>query len=170
MRRNNRQDNGPYNLFAEAEITVEFFDCDPLQIVWHGNYFNYFEIGRRKLLEKIGYDYTEMKKTGYAFPVVEASAKYCGPLQFKDRALIRAILVEYENRLKIKYEIRNIQTGFITTRGVTTQMAYNMTTNESCFVCPQILLEKVETIVNVSHAPITRNALGMQDISSSLPS
>ena len=141
------RDNGPYGIFAEAEITVEFFDCDPMKVVWHGNYLNYFEIGRRKLLEKIGYDYTDMEKSGYAFPVVEASVKYCGYLQFKDRALVKAVLEEYENRLKIKYEIRNAQTGLITTKGVTTQMAYNMITNDSCFVCPQILYEKVEALI-----------------------
>ena len=142
-----RLDNGPCNIFAEAEITVEFFDCDPLQVVWHGNYLNYFEVGRRKLLEKIGYDYYEMEESGFSFPVIEASVKYCGALRFKDRAVVKAILVEYENCLKIKYEIRNAQTGLLTTKGTVTHMALNMKTNESCFVCPQILLDKVEAVI-----------------------
>ena len=30
-----REDNGPYGIFAEAEIFVEFFDLDPMQVVWH---------------------------------------------------------------------------------------------------------------------------------------
>ena len=141
------QDNGPYNIFTESEITVEFYDCDPLKVVWHGNYLNYFEVGRRKLLEKIGYDYYEMEKTGYAFPVIEVSVKYCGALRFKDRAVIKAVLVEYENCLKIKYEIRNAQTGLVTTKGVVTQMALNTKTNESCFVCPQIFIDKVEAVI-----------------------
>jgi len=142
-----KTDNGPYHFFAEAEITVEFYDLDPMRIVWHGNYINYFEIGRRMLLEKLGCDYYEMEKTGYAFPVIEVSAKYLDSLRFKDRAIVKAILVEYENRLRIKYEIRNAQTGVITTKGVSTQMAYNMKTNDSCFVCPQILLERVEAAI-----------------------
>jgi acyl-CoA thioester hydrolase len=134
-------------IYAEAEITVEFFDCDPLKVVWHGNYFNYFEIGRRMLLEKIGYDYNEMEKTGYAFPVIEVSAKFLGSLRFRDRARVKAILEEYENRLRIKYEIRNVQTGVLTTKGVSTQMAFDMKTNDSCFVCPQILIDKVEACI-----------------------
>ena len=141
------QDNGPYGIYAEAEITVEFFHCDPLQVVWHGNYINFFELGRRMLLEKIGYDYSEMKRTGYAFPVIEVSAKYLGSLRFKDRALVKAILVEYENRLRMKFEIRNAQTGVLTTKGLSTQMAYNMMTNDSCFVCPQVLIDKVENFI-----------------------
>jgi len=143
----NHQDNGPYNIFTEAEISVEFFDCDPMKVVWHGNYLNYFEIGRRKLLEKIGYDYDDMEKSGYAFPIIEASAKYIGFLQYKDRVMIKAVLVEYENRLRIKFEIRNIRTGLVTTKGLTTQMAVNMNTQESCFACPQILIEKIEAII-----------------------
>ena len=142
-----RQNNGPHTIFAEAEITVEFYDCDPMNIVWHGNYLNYFEVGRRMLLEKIGYDYFEMEKSGYAFPVIEASVKFISPLRFRDRALVKAVLVEYENCLRIKYEIRNVQSGLVTTKGVTTQMAYDMKTNESCFVCPRILIEKVEAII-----------------------
>ena len=141
-----REDNGPYDLFAEAEITVEFYDLDPMQVVWHGNYINYFEIGRRALLEKIGYSYNEMKESGYAFPVIEISAKYLGSLRFRDRARVKAVLLEYENRLKIKYEIHNIQTGLLTTKGVSTQMAYDIKAGDSCFVCPKILADKVEAL------------------------
>jgi acyl-CoA thioester hydrolase len=142
-----RHDNGPYGIFAEAEITVEFFDCDPLKVVWHGNYFNYFEVGRRVLLEKIGYGYDEMERTGYSFPVIDASAKFLGSLRFRDRARVKAILEEYENRLRIKYEIRNIQNDILTTKGVSTQMAIDMRTYESCFVCPQVFIDKVEAFI-----------------------
>jgi acyl-CoA thioester hydrolase len=142
-----RQDNGPYGIYAEADITVEFFHCDPLKVVWHGNYLNYFEVGRRMLLEKLGYDYDEMEKTGYAFPVIEVSAKYLGSLRFKDRARVKAILEEYENRLRIKYEIRNVQTGVLTTKGISTQMAVDMRINDSCFVCPQVFIDKVEAFI-----------------------
>jgi len=142
-----RQDNGPYGIFAETEISVEFFDCDPLRVVWHGNYFNYFEIGRRALLEKIGYGYEMMEKTGYAFLVIEASAKFLGSLRFKDRAIVKAILEEYENRLRVKFEIRNAETGLLTTKGLSTQMAIDMRTGESCFVCPKVLTDKIEAYI-----------------------
>ena len=142
-----KENNGPYNLYAEAEINVEFFDLDPMQVVWHGNYINYFEVGRRALLEKIGYSYDEMEKSGFAFPVIEVSAKYLGPLRIRDRARVKAVLMEYENRLLIRYEIRNAQTGLLTTKGSSTQMAFDIRTNESCFVCPQILTDKVESLI-----------------------
>ena len=142
-----KEDNGPYNIYAEAERTVEFFDLDPMQVVWHGNYINYFELGRRALLEKINYGYDEMEKSGYAFPVIEVSAKYISSLRLKDRARIKAVLMEYENRLLIRYEIRNAQTGVLTTKGSSTQMAYDIKNRESCFVCPPILVTKVEAFI-----------------------
>jgi len=118
-----------------------------LRIVWHGNYLNYFEVGRRALLEKIGYSYDEMEKSGYAFPVIEISAKYLSSLRFKDRARVKAVLMEYENRLLIRYEIRNSQTGVLATKGVSAQMAFDIKKNDSCFVCPQILIDKVEALI-----------------------
>ena len=142
-----RGDNGPYNIFAEAEITVEFYDLDPMQVVWHGNYINYFETGRRVLLEKIGYSHNEMEQSGYLFPVIEISAKYMGPLRFRDQARVKAVLVEYENRLRIQYEIYNIKTGLLTTKGVSTQMAYDIKARDSCFACPKILIDKVEILI-----------------------
>jgi len=142
-----KENNGPYNIYAEEEITVEFYDLDPLKVVWHGNYINYFEAGRRALLEKINYSYDEMEKSGYAFPVTEVSAKYLKSLRLRDRARVKAILMEYENCLIIRYEIRDAQTGVLTTKGSSTQMAYDITKHESCFVCPQILFNKVEAFI-----------------------
>jgi len=142
-----REDNGPYNIYAETEFTVEFFHLDPMQVVWHGNYINYFEIGRRVLLEKIGYSYNDMKESGYFFPVIEVSAKYTGSLRFLDCAKVKAILLEYENRLKIQYEIRNVKTGVVVTKGYSTQMAFDVKAGESCFLCPKIFVEKVEALI-----------------------
>jgi acyl-CoA thioester hydrolase len=141
------ENNGPYNIWAEAEITVEFYECDPLRIVWHGNYINYFESGRRALLQKINYDYTQMEESGFAFPIIEVQAKYLNSLRFTDRARVKAILLEYENRLKIQYEIYNLKTGQLTTKGTSTQMAIDVKAMDSCFVSPQILIDKVEALI-----------------------
>jgi len=142
-----KKDNGPYNIFAEAEITIEFNELDPMRIVWHANYFNYFEVARRTLLQKLNYDYYQMEESGYVFPVIEISAKYLASLRYKDRAIVKAILIEYENRLMIRYEIRNAQTGELTTKGVSSQMAIDIKKGESCFVCPKILIDKVEELI-----------------------
>jgi acyl-CoA thioester hydrolase len=130
---------------AETEFTVEFYELDPMDVVWHGNYINYFERARRILLDRIGYGYREMKASGFAFPVTDVSLKFIRPLRFGDRVRARAILDEYENRLRIKYELFDGE-GKLTTKGQSTQMAYNVERNESSFVCPRIFIDKVESL------------------------
>jgi acyl-CoA thioester hydrolase len=134
-------------LSAETEFTVEFYDLDPMQVVWHGNYIKYFEKARCALLDKIGYGYQEMKDSGYAFPVTGISVKYITPLFFRNRVRARAVLEEYENCLKIKYELVNVKTGLICTKGASTQMAWDIAAGESCFVCPRIFIDRVEALL-----------------------
>jgi acyl-CoA thioester hydrolase len=132
---------------AEIEFNVEFYDVDSMRIVWHGNYIKYFEKARCALLDKIGYGYCEMEKSGWAFPVTGISAKYVNSLHFRDRVRARALLTEYENCIKIKYELYNAETGQLCTKGDSTQMAINMVSGESSMVCPPVFLDKVETLL-----------------------
>jgi acyl-CoA thioester hydrolase len=130
---------------AEVKFTVEFYEVDSMEVVWHGNYVNYLERARRALLNRIGYNYQAMKESGFAFPVTDVSLKFIRPLRFGETVQVRAILDEYENMLRIKYELFNAA-GELTTKGVSTQMAFDMKKNDSCFVCPQILIDKVEQL------------------------
>ncbi|GHU65351.1 thioesterase [Spirochaetia bacterium] len=138
---------------ADTEFAVEFYDVDSMDIVWHGNYIKYFEKARCALLDKIGYGYQQMKESGYAFPVTGITVKYIAPLGFKEKVRARAILDEYENCIKIKYEIYSAETGTICTRGSSTQMAYDIAAGASCFVCPQIFIEKVEALLREDYHP-----------------
>ncbi|MDR2073677.1 MAG: acyl-CoA thioesterase [Spirochaetaceae bacterium] len=132
------------NISAELEFSVEFYEVDSMEIVWHGNYINYMERARCALLNLIGYGYRSMKESGFAFPVTDVSLKFIRPLRFGDRVRARAILDEYENRLRIKYELFNAGTGELTTKGISTQMAFDIAKNDSCFVCPPVFIKKVE--------------------------
>lgn len=129
---------------ADVHMEVPFFDVDSLNIVWHGNYCKYFEVARCELLGKIGYDYSVMRETGYAFPVVELKAKYILPLVFQQRIRIRAELLEWEHRLKCQYEIFDAQSGVVHTRGTTVQAAVAVGDRHLQLVCPAVFTERVE--------------------------
>ena len=134
-------------LSAETEFTVEFYDVDSMNIVYHGNYIKYFEKARCVLLEKLGYTYINMQNTGWMFPVTSISAKYISSFTFLDRVRAKAILTEYENCIKIKYELYNAKTGKLCTKGESTQMAIDVRTMESCMVCPKVFVENVESLL-----------------------
>lgn len=131
----------------EIVFPVEFYDVDSMRVVWHGNYVKYIEKGRCALLDKIGYGYLQMVDDGYAFPVTDIKIKYVRSLVFGEKARIKATLVEYENRIKIKYEIYNDKTGVLTTKAESTQMAVKISTGETSFICPETFIKKVEEIL-----------------------
>jgi acyl-CoA thioester hydrolase len=133
----------PARWSAEVELQVQFFDLDPMEIVWHGRYVKYLETVRCALLDSIGYNYVEMKASGYAWPIVDLHVRYVGSATFSQKLKLRASLVEWENRLKIDYLITDATSGRRLTRASTTQVAVDMATREMCFVSPPILLEKL---------------------------
>ena len=133
----------PSRWWAEVEMQVQFFDLDPMQIVWHGNYVKYLEVARCALLDRIGYNYEQMRDSGYMWPIIEMNLRYAGPAAFGQRLLLRAEIVEWEQRLRIDYLISDAASGKRLNRATTTQVAVDLATREMCFVSPAILFEKL---------------------------
>jgi acyl-CoA thioester hydrolase len=133
----------PSRWFAETETQVQFFDLDPMEIVWHGHYVKYLEIVRGVLLDSIDYNYAAMKASGYVWPVIDMQLRYIAPAAYGQRLRLRAEIVEWENRLKIAYLISNAVTGRRLSRATTTQVAVDVATQEMCFVSPAVLFEKL---------------------------
>lgn len=138
-----RRAKAPARWWAEVELQVQFFDLDPMQIVWHGNYVKYLEVARCALLDKIGYNYEQMRDSGYMWPIIEMNLRYAGPAAFGQRLLLRAEIVEWENRLRIDYAILDAASGKRLNKATTTQVAVDLKTGEMCFVSPAILFEKL---------------------------
>jgi acyl-CoA thioester hydrolase len=131
-------------LSASGLVEVPFHDVDAMNVCWHGNYLKYFEIGRAALLRAFDYDYLQMRDSGYLWPIVEAHLKYVRPALYGQQLEVRAQLLEYQNRLKIGYEIVDCASGARLTKGYTIQVAVDATTQELQFVSPPVVFEKLE--------------------------
>ena len=129
--------------YAEVEMQVQFFDLDPMEIVWHGRYVKYLEVVRCALLDKIDYNYVQMKASGYAWPVIDMHLRYVAPATFGQRLKLRADRVEWENRLKIDYLISDAVTGKRLNKASTVQVAVAIGSGEMCFASPPVLFEKL---------------------------
>jgi len=127
------------DLSVEIELSPAFHDLDPMDIVWHGNYVKYLEIARCALLERFGYNYPQMRDSGYAWPVVDMRLKYVRPARFGQRIKIRATISEWENRLKIDYQISDAETGDKINIAHTIQVAVEISSGEMQYLCPPIL-------------------------------
>jgi acyl-CoA thioester hydrolase len=131
------------SLSAEVEIEIPFFDVDPMAVAWHGHYVKYFEVARCAMLREIDYDYPKMHESGYLFPVVEIYLRYVNPARYGQVVAVVAELLEYQNRLKIGYRIRDKATGQRLTKGWSVQVALDAGTRELLFVSPRILIDKL---------------------------
>jgi acyl-CoA thioester hydrolase len=107
---------------ATVRFAVPFADGDPMQIVWHGNYYRYFDMARDRLFSEAGLDlYKPYGDEGWVFPITRTQSKHIRPLRFRDEVECTATLVEAECRLVIEFEIRMVATGELCTRGRTEQ-------------------------------------------------
>jgi acyl-CoA thioester hydrolase len=131
------------SLVHEIEVTPAFFDIDVMEIVWHGHYVKYLEMARCALLSKFNYDYPQMRASGYAWPIVDMRLKYVRPATYGRPLIVRAEIVEWENRLRINYLLRDKESGSKLTTAHSIQVAVNMATREMCFVCPSVLWERL---------------------------
>ena len=134
-------------LQAQVRIEIPFHDLDPMNIVWHGRYAQYFEIARCALLEQIGYAYEDMRASGYAWPIIDLRIRYVRPASFKQQLIVTATLQEYENRLKIGYEICDAESGERVTKGYTCQVAVRISDGTMLLSSPDALLKKIAPLL-----------------------
>ena len=132
---------------AEVIIRAQFYDLDPMQVVWHGNYARYLEQARCALLDGIGYNYPEMAASGYVFPIVDLQVKYVRPIRFGQTIKVTATLAEYENRIRIDYRIHDEAGGDLLTKARTVQLAVREEGAELCFECPTAFTDKVRALL-----------------------
>ena len=128
---------------ASVDVAVPFHDVDMMDVVWHGHYAKYFEIARCALLDKMDYNYPQMRESGYSWPVIDLSMRYIKPAVFGQIITVQADIVEWENRLKINYLIIDKLTGSRLTKGSSIQVAVDMQSKTMCFESPKILFEKL---------------------------
>jgi acyl-CoA thioester hydrolase len=140
---NNNASDTTYALESEVIIKPLFQDADPMGVVYHGNYFRFFEQARHALMAKISYSYLEMNASGYMWPIIDTRVKYVKSIPFDHEIRVVAKLTEWENRLRVDYIIFDNNTGERMTKAHTTQVAVEMETKEMCFVSPKIFTDRV---------------------------
>lgn len=122
----------------EVKMKVPFFDLDPLQIVWHGNYLKYFDIARSELFDGLGVDLFEFHdRTRYIFPIIRSSVKHIRPLKRGDEFICRATVKEARTKIVVAFEIRLVADGTICARGTTEQAAVLAPEMEMVYTIPE---------------------------------
>ncbi|GAB6084972.1 acyl-CoA thioesterase [Alkaliphilus crotonatoxidans] len=104
-----------------SEITVRYAETDQMGVVYHGNYFTWFEIGRTTLLKELGYSYRDMENQGIMLPVVDAACQYKEAAKYDDEILIETSIKALKRAsITFFYELLRKEDGVLLARGTTT--------------------------------------------------
>lgn len=127
-----------------TEVVIAFHDVDVMAVVWHGHYLKYLENARWALMDRLGYGYEIMVASDYLWPIIEAHVRYIRSAKFGDRLLVKASLVEWQNRLAINYLVTDARTRARVARARTVQVAVERATSELQFVSPAPFVRQIE--------------------------
>ena len=89
-------------------------------VVYHANYFIWFEIGRVEKIRSMGLDYRSMEAEGLMIAVVEARARYKAPARYDDELVVRTRLSGLRGSIvRFSYVIEREADGVVLCTGET---------------------------------------------------
>lgn len=77
---------------SQITLRVRYEETDAMGVVYHGNYFTWFEIGRTELLRDYSMSYKEMENKKCFLPVIEATCRYKSSACYDDEVIIETEL------------------------------------------------------------------------------
>ena len=109
-------------------IRVRYAETDKMGVVYHANYFVWFEIGRCELLRAVGRSYRDMETSGIGLPVIEAHCEYKSPARYDDELVVttKGTLLS-PARIEFEYEISRPSDATINAVGRTVHAAIDLT-------------------------------------------
>jgi acyl-CoA thioester hydrolase len=100
----------------EIKVRVRYSETDQMGVVYHGNYAQYFEMGRVEWLRNMGISYKWMEDNGIMLPVVSLTMNYKKPARYDDLLTIKTKMLKLSSvKIEFDYEITNENDELLTT-------------------------------------------------------
>ena len=98
------------------QVRVRYAETDQMGVVYHGNYAQYFEMGRVEWLRNMGVSYKWMEENGVMLPVVTLTMNYKKPARY-DELLTISTTFKSQSSVKVEFdcEIHNEKNELLTT-------------------------------------------------------
>ncbi|WP_298903960.1 thioesterase family protein [uncultured Psychroserpens sp.] len=126
----------------EIQFRVRYGETDQMGVVYHGNYAQYFEMGRTEWLRKMGFSYKEMEESGVMLPVISLSINYKKSACYDDLIKVKTKLVKKPTaKIEFDYEILNENDEILTT-GNSVLVFMDIHKNRPTR-CPDYILDKL---------------------------
>jgi len=109
---------------CEVRLRVRYAETDQMGVVYHANYFVWFEVGRVELLRQLGFSYRDMEQSDGCFiAVVDARCRYKAPARYDDEIIVRTHLKNVrESLVHFGYELARASDGLLLAEGETTHI------------------------------------------------
>lgn len=129
---------------TETQVRVRYAETDQMGVVYHGNYFLYFETARAESIRDLGLTYADIERSGIIMPVVDVHCKYMRPARYDDLLTIKTILKELplHHKIEFHHEVFN-EDGELLAVGIITLYFMERKTMKKATM-PVPLLEKIK--------------------------
>ena len=87
----------------EIKFRVRYPECDPMNVVHHSRFFQYFEMGRVELLRASGISYAQLEMEGILFVVAKVECRYKSPARYDDELTLTTRIVK-QTHVRIDHE------------------------------------------------------------------
>jgi acyl-CoA thioester hydrolase len=111
-------------MISETRVRVRYAETDQMGVVYHSNYFIWFEIGRVELIRQLGFAYRDMEQgDGLFIAVVDARCRYRAPARYDDEVIVRTHLKNVRDSVvHFGYELVRANDDALLAEGETTHI------------------------------------------------
>ncbi|MFL0253133.1 acyl-CoA thioesterase [Clostridium neuense] len=107
---------------SNTNVKVRYAETDKMGIVYHSNYYIYFEVAREDFIKEAGISYKDMENVGVMMPIVETRCKYHDAATYADELTIQTSLKELSPiKVVLKYDVIRKTDNKVIADGETTQ-------------------------------------------------
>ena len=125
---------------SSTKTRVRYSETDQMGVVYHGNYAQFFEMGRTEWLRSVGVTYKDMEINGIILPVVSLNLTFIKSALYDDILTIHTFLKkEPMVKIEFNYEIKNQLDELICTGS--SVLAFMNSKNMKPTRCPDYLLK-----------------------------
>lgn len=106
---------------VESRVRVRYAETDQMGVVYHANYFVWFEVGRVDFIRMLGLSYKQMEaEENCMIAVVEATSRYRSPARYDDDLIVRTSLTAVRSSvIRFSYKIVRACDGVLLCEGET---------------------------------------------------
>lgn len=133
---------------SETNLRVRYAETDQMGVVYHGNYFQYFEVARAEAIRSLGFTYADMEKAGVIMPVTDVHCKFIRPALYDQLLTVKVILhhLPADHKITFHQEVYNQQQELLAHGKVVLYFMEARTMKKT--VMPEILYTKIKHLFN----------------------